>query len=51
MGGQPRASNSRFLEVPRGILADIVDFLADDRAALATLALVNGVCRQLARVC
>ena len=49
MGGQPRASSSKLLQMPAEILADIVDFLADDKHALSSLALVNSDCRQLAR--
>ena len=51
MAGQPRASYSRLLQMPAEILADVVDLLADDRLALAALALVNSHCRQLARCC
>ncbi|KAK1243958.1 hypothetical protein MKX08_002096 [Trichoderma sp. CBMAI-0020] len=37
--------------MPSEILADIVDLLADDKSALASLALVNSDCRYLARSC
>lgn len=44
-----RDSTSRLLQLPTELLADIVELLADDHAALANLALVNTECRQLAR--
>ncbi|KAL4971337.1 hypothetical protein BDW66DRAFT_146302 [Aspergillus desertorum] len=51
MKGKPRVSGSRLLSIPAEILANIVDYIADDRPALAALALVNSDCRQLARSC
>lgn len=51
MEGRQRASSSRLLQMPAEILADVVDFLTDDKPALASLALVNSDCRQLARCC
>ncbi|KAF7556926.1 hypothetical protein G7Z17_g1051 [Cylindrodendrum hubeiense] len=51
MKGRQRASRSRFLQMPAEILADVVDLLTDDKPALASLALVNSDCRQLARCC
>ncbi|KAK7419127.1 hypothetical protein QQZ08_010997 [Neonectria magnoliae] len=51
MEGRQRASSSKLLQMPAEILADVVDFLADDKLALASLALVNSDCRQLARCC
>ncbi|KAI0837292.1 hypothetical protein F5Y06DRAFT_271271 [Hypoxylon sp. FL0890] len=42
-------SRSRLLQLPTSILTDIVDLLADDKPTLASLALVNTTCRQLAR--
>ncbi|KAH7006922.1 hypothetical protein EDB80DRAFT_717979 [Ilyonectria destructans] len=49
MEGRNRVSRSRLLQLPAEILADVVDLLTDDKAALASLALVNSDCRQLAR--
>ncbi|KAL7624777.1 hypothetical protein AAE478_006349 [Parahypoxylon ruwenzoriense] len=49
MEGRPTVSQSRFLQLPSEILTDIADLLADDKPALASLALVNSDCRQLAR--
>ncbi|KAF5572598.1 allantoate transporter [Fusarium pseudoanthophilum] len=49
MQGQPRSSTCRLLQLPAEILADIADLLSDDRQSLASLALVNTHCRQLAR--
>lgn len=51
IGDRPRASQSKFLQMPAEILADIVYLLADDRETLAALALVNSDCRQLSRTC
>ncbi|KAJ5587807.1 uncharacterized protein N7459_003572 [Penicillium hispanicum] len=51
MEGKSRISGSRLLTIPAEILANIVDFLVDDRPTLAALALVNSECRQLARSC
>ncbi|OQD75219.1 hypothetical protein PENDEC_c008G06079 [Penicillium decumbens] len=51
MGGKPCVSGSRLLNIPAEILANIVDFIADDQPTLAALALVNSDCRQLARSC
>ncbi|KAI1411658.1 hypothetical protein F5Y13DRAFT_200638 [Hypoxylon sp. FL1857] len=42
-------SQSPLLQLPTDMLTDIVDLLADDKPALASLALVNKTCRQLAR--
>ncbi|KAI1135306.1 hypothetical protein F5Y05DRAFT_395164 [Hypoxylon sp. FL0543] len=42
-------SHSQLLQLPTDILTDIVDLLADDGPTLASLALVNSTCRQLAR--
>lgn len=49
MEGRQRVSRSRLLQMPAEILADVVDLLTNDKAALASLALVNSDCRQLAR--
>ncbi|KAI1472110.1 uncharacterized protein F4812DRAFT_416618 [Daldinia caldariorum] len=49
MEGQPLASQSRLLRLPSDILTDIVNLLIGDRLTLASLALVNSDCRQLAR--
>ncbi|OTB14912.1 hypothetical protein K445DRAFT_318822 [Daldinia sp. EC12] len=49
MEGQQLASQSRLLQLPSDILADIVNLLIGDRRTLASLALVNSDCRQLAR--
>ncbi|KAH6603460.1 hypothetical protein Trco_008235 [Trichoderma cornu-damae] len=49
MQGRRRRSRCRLLQLPDKILADIVDLLACDKAALASLALANSDCRQLAR--
>lgn len=52
MEGRPTQSTSRlFSQLPPEILAGIMDLIADDKAALAALALVNSDCRQLARSC
>ncbi|EHK41902.1 uncharacterized protein TrAtP1_011552 [Trichoderma atroviride] len=51
MQGRKRESRCRLFQMPAEILADIVDFLADDKSALACLALVNSDCRYLARSC
>ncbi|EME47790.1 hypothetical protein DOTSEDRAFT_69658 [Dothistroma septosporum NZE10] len=40
---------SRLLQLPTELLADIVEMLANDQSTLASLALVNIECRQLAR--
>ncbi|EAQ82901.1 predicted protein [Chaetomium globosum CBS 148.51] len=44
----PAASQDLLLGLPLDILINIVDLMADDRATLAALALVNSDCRQLA---
>ena len=44
-----RPSQSRLLSLPTEILAEIVEWLVLDSSALASLALVNIECRQLAR--
>lgn len=49
MGSSRRSTGSRFLELPVEILGDIVEYLVDDFATLANLALVNIDCRQMAR--
>ncbi|KAL7929893.1 hypothetical protein V8C35DRAFT_284037 [Trichoderma chlorosporum] len=49
MQGRKRESQSRFLQMPAEILADITDLLAEDKPTLASLALVNSDCRYLAR--
>ncbi|RFU73470.1 hypothetical protein TARUN_8778 [Trichoderma arundinaceum] len=51
MQGRKRESRCRLFQMPAEILADIVDLLADDKSALASLALVNSDCRYLARSC
>ncbi|KAL6893440.1 hypothetical protein GGI43DRAFT_413342 [Trichoderma evansii] len=51
MQGRKRESHCRLLQMPTEILADIVDLIADDKPALASLALVNSDCRYLARSC
>ncbi|KAI0376597.1 hypothetical protein F5Y04DRAFT_201264 [Hypomontagnella monticulosa] len=49
LGTRRIASRSQLLQIPSNLLTDIVDMLADDKPALASLALVNSCCRQLAR--
>ncbi|KAM0344793.1 hypothetical protein ACHAPU_007168 [Fusarium lateritium] len=49
MQGRPRASTSRLIQLPAELLAGIVDLLSNYRPSLASLALVNNDCRQLAR--
>ncbi|KAK5656034.1 hypothetical protein OQA88_5173 [Cercophora sp. LCS_1] len=51
MEGRPIASSSHLLKLPSTILSDIVQCLEDDSRTLASLALVNTDCRQLARTC
>ncbi|KAK3290211.1 uncharacterized protein B0H64DRAFT_427509 [Chaetomium fimeti] len=52
MEGRPIESTSLLLcRLPPEILGDIMDLIADDKAALSSLALVNSDCRQLARSC
>ncbi|KAH7230279.1 hypothetical protein BKA59DRAFT_428773, partial [Fusarium tricinctum] len=51
MQGRSRASSSRLIRLPAEILSPIVDLLSDDKPTLASLALVNSDCRQLARCC
>jgi hypothetical protein len=52
MEGRPIQSTSLLLcRLPPEILGDIMDLIADDKAALSALALVNSDCRQLARSC
>ncbi|SPJ89724.1 uncharacterized protein FTOL_13085 [Fusarium torulosum] len=51
MEGRARASQSRLLQIPAEILADIIDLLSDEKSTLSSLALVNSDCRQLARCC
>ncbi|RYP67903.1 hypothetical protein DL769_005639 [Monosporascus sp. CRB-8-3] len=42
-------ARSRLLTIPVEILANILKYIAEDKKALASLALVNSDCRQLAR--
>ncbi|KAK3362201.1 hypothetical protein B0T24DRAFT_690963 [Lasiosphaeria ovina] len=50
MGGRQTSSrHSPLFDLPVDILGDIIDLLARDKATLASLALVNSDCRQLAR--
>ncbi|KAI1654197.1 hypothetical protein F4813DRAFT_371774 [Daldinia decipiens] len=49
MEGQPLVSQSGLLQLPSGILTDIVNLLIGDKSTLASLAQVNSDCRQLAR--
>ncbi|KAF6804438.1 hypothetical protein CMUS01_14845 [Colletotrichum musicola] len=49
MEGRPAASQSLLFRLPPEILGDIMDLIADEKPSLATLALVNSDCRQLAR--
>ncbi|KAI9898005.1 hypothetical protein N3K66_006365 [Trichothecium roseum] len=51
MQGRPRASSSRLLQMPAEVLANIVNFLIHDKQTLASLALVNSDCQELARSC
>ncbi|KAK4150403.1 hypothetical protein C8A00DRAFT_46197 [Chaetomidium leptoderma] len=52
MEGRLIKSTSLLLcRLPPEILGDIMDLIADDKAALSALALVNSDCRQLARSC
>ncbi|KAK4233433.1 hypothetical protein C8A03DRAFT_19503 [Achaetomium macrosporum] len=52
MEGRPIRSTSLLLcRLPPEILGDIMDLIADDKATLSALALVNSDCRQLARSC
>lgn len=51
MQGRRRESHCRLLQMPAEILANIVDLLAGDKPALASLALVNSDCCYLARSC
>ncbi|KAF5666085.1 hypothetical protein FHETE_6386 [Fusarium heterosporum] len=46
---QPRASKSKLTQLPAEILAEIIELLSNDKSSLASLALVNSDCRQLAR--
>ncbi|KAF5009434.1 hypothetical protein FDECE_4366 [Fusarium decemcellulare] len=48
MQQRPRSSDSRLVQLPAEILADVVDLLIDDKPTLASLALVNSDCRWLA---
>ncbi|KAK0709828.1 hypothetical protein B0T26DRAFT_786602 [Lasiosphaeria miniovina] len=48
MEGHPIASKSILLNLPPEILGDITDLIADDKATLSALALVNSDCRQAA---
>lgn len=49
--GRKRQSQCRLLQMPAEILTGIVDFLADNKPALAALAIVNSDCCYLARSC
>ncbi|KAL6693052.1 hypothetical protein J3F84DRAFT_396529 [Trichoderma pleuroticola] len=49
MEGRPITSQSHFLALPPETLAEIMALIANDKAALSALALVNSDCRQLAR--
>ncbi|KAF6806095.1 hypothetical protein CPLU01_15931 [Colletotrichum plurivorum] len=49
MEGRPAASQSLLFRLPPEILGDIMDLIADEKPSLASLALVNSDCRQLAR--
>ncbi|KAF3808683.1 hypothetical protein GCG54_00006551 [Colletotrichum gloeosporioides] len=49
MEAPPAASQSLLFRLPPEILGDIMDLIADDKPSLASLALVNSDCRQLAR--
>ncbi|KAL7905338.1 hypothetical protein GGI35DRAFT_145158 [Trichoderma velutinum] len=49
MEGRPITSQSHFLALPLEVLAEIMALIANDKAALSALALVNSDCRQLAR--
>lgn len=51
MGGRPCASDSVLLRLPKPLLTDIAEFLSDNKPSLASLALTNSDCRQLARSC
>ncbi|KAF4806071.1 hypothetical protein CGCSCA5_v014747 [Colletotrichum siamense] len=51
MEARPAASQSLLFRLPPEILGDIMDLIADDKSSLASLALVNSDCRQLARSC
>jgi hypothetical protein len=52
MEGRPFAArDSRLFKLPLEILSTIVCFLDGDKQSLASLALVNSDCRQLARSC
>ncbi|KAE8547738.1 hypothetical protein EYB25_009531 [Talaromyces marneffei] len=50
--GRPiAAQNSSLLNLPVEILSEIVKYIETDKSSLASLALVNSDCRQLARSC
>jgi hypothetical protein len=52
MEGRPvRSTSPLFCRLPPEILGDIMDLLANDKATLSALALVNSDCRQLACSC
>ncbi|KAF5482908.1 hypothetical protein CGCF413_v015508 [Colletotrichum fructicola] len=51
MEARPAASQSLLFRLPPEILGDIMDLIADEKPSLASLALVNSDCRQLARSC
>ncbi|KAK2772790.1 hypothetical protein CKAH01_13792 [Colletotrichum kahawae] len=51
MEARPAASQSLLFRLPPEILGDIMDLIADEQPSLASLALVNSDCRQLARSC
>lgn len=50
-GMPPTAGNCYLFQIPSEILTQIVGYLADSMPDLASLALVNSDCRQLARSC
>ncbi|KAM0456586.1 hypothetical protein ACHAO4_003616 [Trichoderma viride] len=51
MPRRQRQSLPRLLQLPVELLDRIIDLLQDDKKALASLALVDSVCRYLARAC
>ncbi|KAK1597178.1 uncharacterized protein LY79DRAFT_508442 [Colletotrichum navitas] len=51
MEARPAASQSLLFRLPSEILGDIMDLISDEKPSLASLALVNSDCRQLARSC
>ncbi|KAF6843827.1 hypothetical protein CMUS01_01746 [Colletotrichum musicola] len=51
MEARPAASQSLLFRLPSEILGEIMDLIAYEKPTLASLALVNSECRQLARSC